>query len=71
MLTFAMYHLLKNPEAMRKLREEVDTVIGDRAMTADDLSRLPYLIGAPVRRPLAGPPADAAAPQRSCARRCA
>nr|BAL05159.1 cytochrome P450 [Phanerodontia chrysosporium] len=44
MLTFGMYHLLKNPEAMRKLREEVDTIIGDRAMTADDLSRLPYLV---------------------------
>lgn len=47
MLTFIMYYLLKNPEAMRKLREEVDVVIGDRPMTVDDVHKLPYLIGAP------------------------
>ena len=40
-----MYYLLKNPEAMRKLREEVDTMIGERAMTVDDVHKLPYLIG--------------------------
>ena len=45
MLTFIMYYLLKNPEAMRKLREEVDTRIGDRPMTIDDVHKLPYLIG--------------------------
>ncbi|GJE90379.1 bifunctional P-450/NADPH-P450 reductase [Phanerochaete sordida] len=44
MLTFTLYYLIKYPETMRKLREEVDTVIGDRAMTADDLNKLPYLI---------------------------
>ena len=40
-----LYYLIKNPEAMLKLREEVDTLIGDRAMTVDDVHKLPYLIG--------------------------
>ncbi|KAH9948045.1 bifunctional P-450/NADPH-P450 reductase [Amylocystis lapponica] len=44
MLTFTTYYLLKNPEAMRKLREEIDTKIGNRAMTADDVHKLPYLL---------------------------
>ncbi|KAI0690214.1 cytochrome P450 [Cytidiella melzeri] len=44
MLSFILYYLLKNPEAMRKLREEVDTRIGQRAMTVDDVHKLPYLI---------------------------
>ena len=47
MLTFIMYYLLKNPEAMRRLREEVDTLIGDRPMTVDDVHKLPYTIGTP------------------------
>lgn len=45
MLTFATYFLLKNPETYRKLREEIDTNIGDRPMTAQDLGKLPYLLG--------------------------
>ncbi len=45
MLSFAIYYLLKNPEAMRKLREEVDTMIGQRPMTVQDVHKLPYLIG--------------------------
>ena len=45
MLTFIMYYLLKNPETMRKLREEVDTMIGGRQMTVDDVHKLPYVIG--------------------------
>lgn len=45
MLTFIMYYLLKNPEAMLKLRKEVDTLIGSRAMTIDDVNKLPYLLG--------------------------
>lgn len=46
MLTFILYFLLKNPEAMRKLREEVDTLIGSRPMTSSDVHKLPYLLGA-------------------------
>ncbi|KAF7367847.1 Fatty acid hydroxylase [Mycena sanguinolenta] len=43
MLTFAVYHLLRTPSALRKVREEIDRVIGDRPANADDLSNLPYL----------------------------
>lgn len=45
MLTFITYYLVKNPEAMRKLREEIDTKIGSRPMTMSDVHKLPYLIG--------------------------
>jgi cytochrome P450 / NADPH-cytochrome P450 reductase len=45
MLSFILYFLLKNPEAMRKLREEVDTKIGQRPMTVEDVHKLPYLLG--------------------------
>ncbi|OBZ71165.1 hypothetical protein A0H81_08482 [Grifola frondosa] len=44
MLTFTVYYLLKNPEAMRKLREEIDTRIGNRPMSVHDVNKLPYLI---------------------------
>ncbi|KAI0754469.1 fatty acid hydroxylase [Daedaleopsis nitida] len=44
MLTFTVYFLLKNPEALRKLREEIDTKIGDRPMTVQDVNKLPYLL---------------------------
>ena len=55
MLTFILYFLLKNPEAMRKLREEIETHIGDRPMTVNDVHKLPYLLGMPV--PIANTPA--------------
>lgn len=45
MLTFATYYLLKNPEALRKLREEIDSVVGDEEIRLEHLSKLPYLIG--------------------------
>lgn len=45
MLTFITYYLVKNPEAMRKLREEIDTKIGSRPMTMSDVHKLPYIIG--------------------------
>ena len=45
MLTFVLYYLLKNPESMRKLREEIDEKIGKRPMTVKDINKLPYLIG--------------------------
>ncbi|KAI0693861.1 bifunctional P-450/NADPH-P450 reductase [Cerioporus squamosus] len=44
MLTFTLYYLLKNPEAMRKLREEVDTKLGDRPMGVQDVNKFPYLL---------------------------
>ena len=45
MLTFTTYYLLKNPEAMRKLREEIDREVGSRAVSVKDVNRLPYLLG--------------------------
>lgn len=46
-MAFALYYLLKHPEAMRKLRNEVDEVIGHQAPQYKDLttSRMPYLNG--------------------------
>ncbi|KAI0783002.1 fatty acid hydroxylase [Abortiporus biennis] len=43
-LTFIIYYLLKNPDAMRKLREEIDEKIGDRPMTVNEVNKLPYLL---------------------------
>ncbi|KAI5117203.1 hypothetical protein M0805_005173 [Coniferiporia weirii] len=47
MLTFATYHLLKNPDTLRKLRSELDAILGSpahlREVTLSDLSTLPYL----------------------------
>lgn len=40
-----MYYLLKNPETMRKLREEIDTVLGDQTMQSTDLGKMPYCVG--------------------------
>ncbi|KAF7312594.1 Fatty acid hydroxylase [Mycena indigotica] len=44
MLTFMVYYLLKNPEKMRKLRAQVDEVLGDRPVEYDDFDKLPYLV---------------------------
>ncbi|THH27701.1 hypothetical protein EUX98_g6479 [Antrodiella citrinella] len=63
MLTFALYYLLRTPEAMRKLREEIDEKIGSRPITADDMHKLPYLL-AVMREVLRMSPS---APQRSVA----
>ena len=46
MLTFILYFLLKNPEAMRKLREEVDEVLGDEPVRLDHIAKLKYTSGA-------------------------
>ena len=44
-LTFALYHIVKNPEVLRKLREEVDEVLGDETITQNDMGRLKYNLG--------------------------
>ncbi|KAJ7187242.1 fatty acid hydroxylase [Mycena filopes] len=44
MLSFMVYFLLKNPEKMRKLRAQVDEVLGDRPAQYEDFAKLPYLI---------------------------
>ena len=47
MLSFTLYFLLKHPDKLQKLREEVDEVTdgGRRALTVDDLDKLNYLVG--------------------------
>jgi len=41
-LTWAFYHLAKNPEALATLQREVDGVLGGRLPTLADLPNLPY-----------------------------
>ncbi|KAG6017145.1 hypothetical protein E4U43_002204 [Claviceps pusilla] len=43
LLSFAFYHLLKNPSTYRKLQQEIDQVIGREAIRPEHLSKLPYL----------------------------
>ncbi|MFJ9850825.1 cytochrome P450 [Streptomyces sp. NPDC101150] len=42
-LAFTLHLLARHPEEQRRVREEADRVLGDRAATAADLDRLPYL----------------------------
>ncbi|KAJ7075592.1 fatty acid hydroxylase [Mycena belliarum] len=44
MMTFMVYFLLKNPETLRKLRAQVDEVLGERPVQYEDFAKLPYLI---------------------------
>ena len=48
MLTFAVYHLLKNPSTLIKLRQEVDDVIGTGNILLEHLDKMPYLNGSPL-----------------------
>ncbi len=41
-LTWTWYELGKNPSVLGRLEEEVRSVVGDRPVTADDLTRMPY-----------------------------
>ncbi|KAJ5572635.1 hypothetical protein N7450_009619 [Penicillium hetheringtonii] len=43
MLSFLFYYLLKTPHAYKKAQDEVDTVIGNRKITVEDMSKLPYI----------------------------
>src|SRR3954452_4319656 len=43
LLTFALYELLRHPEALARARAQVDEVLGERAPRFADLTRLPYL----------------------------
>jgi cytochrome P450 len=42
-LIWSWYHLARNPDVAAKLSAEVDTVLGDRVPSYDDLQDLPYL----------------------------
>ncbi|KAJ5930303.1 Oxidoreductase FAD/NAD(P)-binding [Penicillium verhagenii] len=43
MLSFLFYYLLKTPHAYKKAQDEVEQVIGQRKITVDDMSKLPYI----------------------------
>lgn len=42
-LTWTFYLLSKNPDSWRRLKEEVDRVVGDRLPTTDDIPNLKYM----------------------------
>lgn len=42
LLSFLLFHLIRNREAYRKLQDEIDRVLGRGAMTVDHLDKLPY-----------------------------
>ena len=44
-LSGTIYYLLKNPDIMRRIREEVDsTFTSEEQMTPESMSHLPYLV---------------------------
>jgi len=43
-LTWTWYELGRNPGVLARLAQELAEVVGDRAVTADDLPRLPWLL---------------------------
>ncbi|KAI0687681.1 cytochrome P450 [Cytidiella melzeri] len=42
-LSFAIYYLIQNSAVLRKAQAEIDDLIGDQQVQADDLNQLPYL----------------------------
>lgn len=42
-LTWAWIELLKHPEILDRLTDEIDAAVGDRAVSYDDLEKIPYL----------------------------
>ncbi|KAJ7808338.1 cytochrome P450 [Mycena olivaceomarginata] len=44
MMSFMVYFLIKNPQTMRKLRAQIDEVLGSRPVQYEDFANLPYLI---------------------------
>ena len=43
MLSFAVYQLMKSPEAYRKAQAEVDSVVGTKPIAFEHMSKLPYI----------------------------
>ncbi|KIX00596.1 uncharacterized protein Z518_09661 [Rhinocladiella mackenziei CBS 650.93] len=43
LLSFACYHLIKNPDALSKAQQEVDAVVGKGPVTFQHMSKLPYI----------------------------
>ena len=43
LLSFLFYHLLKNPAALQRAREEVDALVGTSAVKIEHLRKIPYI----------------------------
>ena len=43
LLSFTCYYLIKNPDALSKAQQEVDTVVGKGPVTYQHMSKLPYI----------------------------
>jgi cytochrome P450/NADPH-cytochrome P450 reductase len=43
LLSFASYYLLKNPDALHKAQQEVDTVVGKGPIKFEHMAKLPYI----------------------------
>nr|UBK24777.1 McmI [Thermoactinomyces sp.] len=41
-LTWALYHLMTNPDCLAKMKEEIAEKVGDRSISIDHLTKLPY-----------------------------
>lgn len=61
MLTFLTYELLRHPNVLLKLREEIDEVLGDQPITLNDISKMPYTAAVLKEILRAHPPAPARA----------
>ncbi|KAH7098971.1 fatty acid hydroxylase [Auriculariales sp. MPI-PUGE-AT-0066] len=46
LLSFFLYHALKNPEVYKKIQDEVDTVVGKEPVQPSHLKHVPYIDGA-------------------------
>jgi cytochrome P450/NADPH-cytochrome P450 reductase len=42
-LSFVIHNLLTTPSAMSKMRAEVDSVVGERVVTLEDIPKMPYM----------------------------
>lgn len=43
LLTWATYEMARNPDIAARARDEIDTVLGDRHPTVEDVKQMPYL----------------------------
>ena len=42
-LTWALFELTKNPECLKRVQDEIDSVVGDRTPTLEDIKKMEYL----------------------------
>lgn len=42
-MTWALYELSQNPAVLEKVQQEIDEILGDRELNADDLPKFKYM----------------------------